>query len=156
MKKVTILLFIIAIYTIMPFRSLAEDNPPSVDILINASDSFVPLFYKGRTLPTEGSQIKAVAVSSAKIDNNWLEQENFSYVWNLDFNRIAFGLGNNFAVFNESVLNNAQTIQVTASAPSLGSQLTKSSVIAPVQPKIIFYEKDPILGINYENAIGDS
>src|SRR3989339_2090015 len=59
---------------------------PSVMVLLwQANDSYVPPFYKGKAMPTLGSQIKIVAMPEIRNGTQIVNSKNIVYVWKRDY-----------------------------------------------------------------------
>lgn len=133
-------------------------KPGDMDLLWQAVDSYVPPFYKGKILPTTEGLVKITALPSFKIGNKIVSPKNVVYQWRRNYNAIpeGSGYGKNVLSLKQSYLNNEEKIEVTATETTGGGVVKSSLVIKPYDPKIIFYEKDPLLGVLYNQGLYNS
>jgi len=124
-----------------------------VNLLMSAADSFVPPFYRGRSLPARESQIKVVAMPNVKSGTKNLKQEDFVYSWTRNLNFAQSGFNKSFFIFKQGILDNFEKISVNIDSVKDGLKASKEISIAPTAPKIVFYEKDPVRGVNYNKAL---
>jgi len=126
-------------------------NPSSIDMLWEAVDSYVPPFYEGKALsPAEGT-IKVVAVTDS---NNG---EVYGYNWRQDDSNMAdsSGYGKSSYSFKNTFLDTSNTVAVTIS-DLLNNTIGDGQItLIPATPKILFYERDPALGIKFQKSIDD-
>lgn len=131
-------------------------QPGEVDMLWQATDSFVPPFYAGKALPAPEGEIRVVAMPNVKTPSGIkLKSSDFSYSWkrNFDYDQDSSGYGKNFFTFKNSYLDGVEDVSVTISSV-LGNYNAGGAVsITPSLPKIVFYEKD--LSASYSQAITD-
>jgi len=124
----------------------------TVDLLWEAHNSYVPPFYKGRSLVSPEGLVKIVALA------NTSEILGYSYKWKLDgiHKTTSSGYGKNFYIFKNSYLDNQNEVEVTV-ADLLGRSVGSEKLnIKTVEPKIIFYKKDPSLGTQWGKALTDN
>jgi len=120
-----------------------------IDLLWQAM-TYTPSFYKGRAKPLNESLIKIVA-----IPHGLGARENLVYEWQRDYKNIpdASGSGKNSFTFTFSEIFNKETIKVKVSKPGENYFVEKQINIKAENPKILFYEEDPLLGIPFQKAI---
>ncbi len=124
-------------------------TPSNIDLLWEAHDTYVPPFYKGKALSVGEGEVKVVAFPITK------SLVGFNYQWiKDDKNKLSSsGYEKNSYVYQNIFLENENIIEVTVS-DMLGNGIgTRKIKITPSIPKIIFYQKDPILGTKWENSI---
>lgn len=130
-------------------------RPSSVDLLWQAADSYVPPFYRGRSLPSDEGRIRVVAIPQIKVKGEIKSPRAFIYSWSRDFKEIsaASGFSKNTLEFKHTSLEEAENISVEVA--SLDGGITGSGIapISPTTPKILFYEDDPLEGVRYERAL---
>lgn len=126
-------------------------KPSNVDLLWQGVDAYTPPFYRGKALPTSEGVLRVVAMTS--FPNN-----KSVYSWRRNYNAVqdASGYGKNSFTFKNSYLNKIENISVTSNNTEDGSVAQKNIALSLFTPKIIFYEKDPLLGILYNKGITDS
>lgn len=122
-------------------------TPTRVDIVLE-SDTTVPLFYKGRALPSPGSTIRAVAIPVSRHTPSEL-----TYTWKLNNNAIHKGplRGQNTAEFTLPYGGDAMvSVEV---ADTNGVAFAKKNVqIVAVEPEMHFYETNALRGLS-RNAL---
>jgi hypothetical protein len=129
-------------------------NPSEIEILWESVDGYTPPFYRGKSFPSSGGVIRAVAFPNT----NKIRQGKgaMSYTWKYGDNTVLFASGYNkdSYIFTNSELNINESISVTASSVDGQYSAIKSIVIPVLSPKIIFYKKSPSEGILYSSALG--
>lgn len=126
-------------------------KPSDVDLLWQGVDAYTPPFYRGKALPSSEGILRVVAMTSFANNKS-------VYSWRRNYNAVqdASGYGKNSFTFRNSYLNKVENISVTSTNTDDGSVAQKSIGLSLYTPKIIFYEKDPLLGILYNKGITDS
>lgn len=132
-------------------------TPTEVDLLWEAA-SYTPPFYKGKALPSSDAEITVVAIPQFVTSNgSKLKSSDLVFTWKKDGKALGSqsGRGKDSIKIKGPKIFNSTLIQVDVS--SLGSTLAGKGfeVISSVSPEIIFYKNDPILGMIYENALGN-
>lgn len=135
-----------------PVETSVLIKPNNMVLLWEATDSYVPPFYKGKALPTADSEIKIVAMPEVK----GVSPKNMVYAWKKDYtaDQEASGYSKNYYVYTNDYLENANNISVVASTTDGASSESDISV-GVVNPRIVFYKQDNNLGIAWENALAD-
>jgi hypothetical protein len=131
---------------------------PAVMILLwQATDSYVPPFYRGKALPTPDSQIKVVAMPEIKSGSQMVDPKNMTYAWKKDYtnNVDGSGYGKNFFLYVNDYLDNSNNIGVIASTIDQKYSSQASIDIGTYQPKIDFYKNDATMGTLWEQALSD-
>ncbi len=145
--------------TITPVGSMTTINkrvaitPSEIEIMWESVNGYTPPFYKGKSLPSSGSLIKAVAIpntdtiksGSGSITYNW--KNNNSAV--LD----ASGYNKNSYIFKNSMFDTKNEITVAASSVDGRYTAEKTIQIPTYSPKIVFYKKSPTEGILYNQSL---
>ncbi len=118
-------------------------SPIDVDLLWEATDSYVPPFYKGKKLPAAQGQITvtAIPITSRSLIS---DQKNSVYYWNnnYDNNASASGFGRRSYTLQNDIFNKTERIGVTVSSTNGSFTASKSIVIPTVNPKIVFYTRN--------------
>ncbi|MBP9711599.1 MAG: hypothetical protein KBD55_01015 [Candidatus Pacebacteria bacterium] len=127
-------------------------------ILWQANDSFVPPFYKGKALPSAGSEIKVVAMSEIKTGSINSDSNNLIYSWQKDYNneQESSGYGKNYMLYVNDYLDDVNMISVTANTLDMKQTLEASVQIRSYLPKISFYNKDSKFGIHWEKELAEN
>lgn len=121
------------------------------------ADTYVPAFYKGKALPTVGANIRVNALSTfIGANGKKIDRENLIYTWRQDGNLLnsqsRFGK-DSVLIKSPRLPGNATTIRLEAT--SLDQQLrgAASLVVQAVNPRLVLYENNPLLGIYYNSAV---
>jgi len=131
---------------------------PAVMILLwEATDSYVPPFYKGKALLSQESDVKVVAMPEIRTPNGMADPKNMTYAWQKDYENSAGagGFGKNFFTYTNDYLNDSDNISATATTidQNYSSQGNINVGVSPIQ--VSFYKQDPTLGTIWEKAIQD-
>lgn len=122
-----------------------------VDILWEAL-THTPSWYKGKALPSSESLIKITAVPHF---SGSVSPSKLIYNWSVDFKNKPdiSGLGKRSFVLRSSGVFNENKINVTVSNYDKNITAEKNISIAIGQPKIIFYEENPLEGTRFNQAL---
>jgi len=141
-----------------PFESKISIIPEEVD-LIWESEGYAPAFYPGKRMYAYENPLRVLAMPNFVSPNGQrVPQSGLVYKWTLNrgIQGSKSGLGKNQFVFTGSRFNNYETVGVEVSSPD-GSLLAKKEItINPTSPLVLFYEKSPLYGIQYQNGINKS
>ncbi len=132
--------------------------PTEVDLLWEAK-TYTPPFYSGKALPSSDAEITITAIPQFVTSNgNKLKSSELIFTWKRDGKVLGkdSGRGRDTIEITGPRIFNSTLIQVKVS--SLGGTLHGKGFaqIFTVQPKIIFYKNDIILGMRYEKGIKDT
>jgi hypothetical protein len=129
-------------------------TPASVNLVYEAPKSYVPLFYEGRSLPSEGGVIDVVAIPSLSSEGSPLDPSTLSYSWyvNDSLYKSASGLGKSLARIKLDFLQNKNTIKVVVRSPE-GVSAEKSITVYPHAVMPVLYTYDSLLGVDLTRAI---
>jgi len=131
-------------------------NPAGLDILWEA-DTYTPPFYRGKSLASPKSFLKIVAVPYFnKTGIGKIGDDKLIYTWKKDGKivRDASGYGKNvFYVDGPKPYGNVD-VEVLVSSFDGSIKSAKKAQVKLSDPAIIFYKDNPIVGIEYANAIG--
>lgn len=132
-------------------------KPAGVDMLWEAYDSYVPPFYKGKALVSSQGIFKVVAIPSLINQSGQVNINNLSYVWTKDGSVYSdsSGWGKNYLIFQNSYLDKGNSVSVKISDISGGANASGRITLRTVNPKVIFYENDPLLGTKWEIALNN-
>jgi len=131
---------------------------PSVMVLLwQANDSYVPPFYKGKAMPTLGSQIKIVAMPEIRNGTQIVNSKNIVYVWKRDYTNKQddSGYGKNYFKYIDDYLEDSSTIGVVATTTDQKYSSSANITVGTVEPKILFYKKDTTMGTLWEKALSN-
>jgi len=129
--------------------------PSEIDLVWEA-DSYTPFFYKGKGLPSYGSEVRIIALpnifNSAGVRIN---NDNIIYSWSLNgkYDHEHSGGGNNVYITRGQLIPRDQVISVTAKAfdgQIIGSNLV---TIKYGEPEIFIYKISPLTGVRSNSPI---
>lgn len=140
------------------FVKRVVSKPGAIDALWQAIDSYTPPFYKGKALPSSEGIIKVSVIPSFRVGIKNVSPKNVIYEWKKNFELIPekSGYGKNTLSFKQSYLNSEEKISVTATEVTENGTAKANLSFKPYNPKIVFYEKDPLLGITFNKGISES
>lgn len=133
-------------------------TPATVD-LIWQSDGFVPPFYKGKSLFAHENNITIVAMPHITGSNGAeINRNNLVYKWKKNGSVVesAGGFGKNTLTVPGSVISRTLEITVEASSLDGSSGAIETIKLTPINPEILFYEKNPTLGIQFQKTLFDN
>jgi hypothetical protein len=127
-------------------------TPTYIDMLWQATDSYVPPFYRGKALPAKEGSVKIVALPAGL---GGIQTSNTTYTWKLngETQQGQSGYKKNSFNFDLTTSELDDTVEVTSNTTS-GNNLANGKIkISGINPFIIFYKKSPSDGILYNNAL---
>ncbi len=130
-------------------------RPSSID-LIWYTDGYTPPFYKGKSYFSHQNIITFVAIPYLSSSNGTtLSPNTLSYKWTIngDVMENNSGYGKNTFKMRGNVLSRNIEVKVEASSPQSLGTAESSTVIAPIEPIVLLYKKDPAYGINFDEAL---
>lgn len=145
--------------SVTPVNSMSTINkrivisPSEIEIMWESVSGYTPPFYRGKSLPTKGSTIKAVAIPNT--DTIKSGSGSLSYTWKSDDKTVqeASGYNKNYYIFKNGLLDTTNEITVVASSVA-GNYGAESTAEIPIyEPKLIFYKRSPTEGILYNGAL---
>lgn len=129
---------------------------PSVVDLVYESLSYTPPFYKGRALnPNQGVVLVTAIPELMNTAGTKISAQNLIYSWKKDgkVQQSASGLGKNTFVFSGSIPVRDALIEVSVSSLDGNISASNQVGITNSNPKIIFYENNPVFGIMFNKAV---
>ncbi len=133
-------------------------KPSEVD-LIWQSYGYVPPFYKGKTLFSHQDMIQFIAIPHI-IGTNGVEipAGNLIYKWTRNGTILGdfSGYGKNTYTMISSVISRPLLIDVEVTSPTTDDMAQASTVATPIEPSVVFYEKNPLYGIQFQKALTGS
>ena len=138
-------------------EKIIQINPSVTILLWQAIESHTPPFYRGKAMPTLGSEIKVVAMPEIQAGNTMVDPKNMTYAWRRDYSNepAGSGYGKNFFIYSDDWLEDGGTVEVAATTANGQSSSSASISIGTVEPQISFYKKDEVMGILWEQALQD-
>jgi len=131
--------------------------PASVDILVE-SDSYTPPFYRGRALPSAGTNLRLEAIPHFSREGSPVDGSELLYTWRRNGSVIAAvsGKGSSRVTIPAPHLFSSDRISVEVRAPD-DAQIGEASVRIPsVEPHLALYENHPLFGFRHSLALGAS
>lgn len=124
-------------------------RPSVMTLLWQATDSYVPPFYKGKAMPILESEIKIVAMP--EVTNS----KNMTYSWKLDYtnDQTASGYGKNFYLYSNDYLEATNNVGVVASTIDQKYSSEANIDVGTSESKILFYKNDPTFGTVFEKEL---
>lgn len=133
-------------------------KPAEID-LIWQSKSLVPPFYKGKAMFSHQNEITFVAIPHM-IGSNGREigVKNLVYRWKKNGSVVeeASGFGKNTYTFISPLISRPLNIEVEAYSPNDEGLALGYAYIAPTDPLVMIYKKDPTYGISFQKALLNS
>lgn len=130
--------------------------PAQVDLLYD-STSFVPPFYRGRSLPSAGTNIRLQAIVHFKRQNgSAVAPSDITYTWRNNGVVVGSvsGRGRSAAIIPAATLYGTNTIEVTAVSSDQKFIGTARVQIPSLEPILMVYQDHPLFGIMYYQALG--
>ena len=129
-------------------------NPSTVD-LIWQSDGFVPPFYKGKSLFSHQDRVTVIALPHITSGGGELSAKNLVYKWKNNDNvmEASSGYGKNSYTFDASLISRPVDIEVDITSPDTGDTAVTDITLSPIDPSIVFYQKNPLYGIEFQKAL---
>lgn len=128
-------------------------SPSSVD-LIWQSNSYVPPFYKGKTMFAHQDSVTVIAIPHMTSNK---EFDPTSYIYKWTQNGVALqslsGYGKNTITIQGSIISRPIKIKVEVSSPYSYSTAYGYTTITPIDPFVLLYNKSPLYGIQFQRSI---
>ncbi len=130
-------------------------KPGAVDLLWQAVDSYTPPFYKGKALPSSEGLVKIVALPNFNTNGKITSSKNTLYAWKRNYTALPglSGYGKQSITIKMNYLSNQENISLESTDPNDGSNAKANIALRTFNPKIIFYERDSVLGTKYNAAL---
>lgn len=128
---------------------------PELITLLWQGMTYTHPFYKGKALAAADQNVKIVAMPSFVASGTPIAASNLIYVWKSGETTYLdqSGYGKNSVIVPMAHRLDATTVTVDISNISNTVHAEKTITIMPSDPKIAFYQNDPLLGILYNNAL---
>lgn len=130
-------------------------SPSSVSLIYESPQSYVPLLYEGRSLPSNGATVKVTALPTLRGPNGLIPPSSLSFAWyvNNTFVGSVSGVGKQSATITLDSLLNKTTVKVLVTSQT-GEKGEKTITIYPVAVMPLLYVYDQVLGPKYNSLIG--
>lgn len=127
-------------------------QPSQVDILWEAHESYTPPFYKGKALPIKESKIRIVALPVNRDGSISPTTQVYNWKKNFTVDQANSGYGKYSFILKNSYVETTDSVSVTTSSQS-GSGSAGTLTLRYVEPKILIYENNPVLGLRLNRLL---
>ncbi len=126
----------------------------SVGLLWEA-ETYTPVFYAGRALPTSEAMVRVVAMPRFSNRASFLAPESLIYTWQKDYQNLpsVSGLGKNTITYRADKRWGKNTIRVEVTNADKSRRAATTLDLPVTEPLVLFYEADPLLGTRSERAL---
>lgn len=129
-------------------------NPVGVTVLWEA-DTYTPPFYKGKAMMVPQANVRVIAIPDILGSSNALGAGEMVYTWTkdtyVDANKSGYGK-NVYSFAGPKPLTNTK-ISLNVSSLDDSAQSEMQIYLPQTRPFILFYEKDPLLGVLYNKPL---
>lgn len=129
---------------------------PSEVTLLWEGDTYTPPFYKGRSLYSSGSLVRAEAVPHFTTpDGGRYSSSELIYTWSKNGTVLGSisGKGASSIITDGPPFFGDYILAVEVSTPE-GTQIARSAaLVETTEPVLTLYEKDPLIGLTYHSSI---
>lgn len=126
-------------------------TPIEIDLLWEAN-TYVPPFYKGKALPTYKSIVKVSAIP--RFNSLKSNPKDYYYKWTVNRSQGAGeGLGKSSIPVGMGWPNSNVPIRVEVNTQDGAAKGSTMEYIPTVDPKVLFYEQAPLLGIRFDHIL---
>lgn len=140
------------------YRQTLSLTPQDVTLVAEPLSSAPPL-YPGKPLVPLGGSVRVVAVADLRTGAGvQLDPNSLSYAWVIDGTDEvgASGIGKRVLIVNSPLQYRAGTVEVTVTSPDGLRSGVASLDLAAADPTVRIYERDPLMGIRFDKALGDT
>ncbi|HQT82805.1 MAG TPA: hypothetical protein PLW99_01505 [Candidatus Paceibacterota bacterium] len=133
-------------------------QPEDVALVAEPIASVPPLYPGKPSVPLEGS-VRVVAVANLRdAKGAALNPSALSYSWTVDTTQIAnsSGIGRNAIMVASPMQYRARTVSVVVTSQDGTLVGGDSLTLSPVNPAVLIYANDPLLGILFDHALSNS
>lgn len=129
-------------------------SPVSVDLMWQ-SKSYVPPFYKGKAMFSHQNSLTIIAIPHIVSNGQEISAKKLIYIWKKDgsVSEQDSGYGKNTFTFDGSLISRPVMVEVSVSSAQTGDTGYAHTTLTPIEPKLIFYKKDPLYGIEFQKAL---
>lgn len=140
--------------------TVAKAQVTSTDVVLVAEPlASAPPLYAGKPLVPLGGSVRVVAMADLRsAPGARLDPSTLAYAWSVDGIAIdsASGLGKRSIIVDSPLQYRSSTIEVTVTSPN-GALVAASSLdLVASDPTLRIYERDPLLGILFDHALGST
>jgi len=129
---------------------------PAETTLLWEAETYTPFFYRGRSLYSSGSTIRAEAFSNfVDLDGNQINSNELIYTWSKNGTVLGSlsGIGASTLITEGPKFFGTYILAVEVATKN-GTQVARSAALVETQdPQIVLYENDPLIGVKFHSAI---
>jgi hypothetical protein len=128
--------------------------PSNVDLIYEA-ETYVPPFYKGKSLYTNASLLRFIALPNFVVNGVKINDKNLVYKWyvNGSADQDNSGYGKNVFYYQGTLIERPVNIEVEVMSEDTTLTGKEDITVYPDLPEILIYEDNPILGIIFEKVV---
>lgn len=132
-------------------------KPSSVDLIWESSGS-VPAFYKGKIMYSHQNVITFIALPHISERRGEINAKNLIYTWKKNGSVLGSdsGYGKNVFTMTGPLISRALDIEVEVTTTDGSAGGYARTFVNPGEPSILFYEKNPLYGIEFQKALSGS
>ena len=133
-------------------------EPATVALVVEPVSSTHP-FYRGGSLVTSEGPVHIVAIPDFRTSiGKAIDPSTLTYDWSLGDQALdsASGIGQSVLEATAPQKYRDATLSVTVTSPDNTMVAKADTTISPVDPLVLIYRDDPLLGPLYDNALTDS
>lgn len=129
-------------------------TPSSVSLLYEAPTSYVPLLYKGRSLPADGASFRVTALPQISDRGVLVPASSLAYSWYINDTYLdeASGYGKQSANLKIDYINPETEVRVLVRSP-YGNRAENTIAITPHEVMPLIYLYDDILGTRFSKLL---
>jgi hypothetical protein len=128
--------------------------PATIDLLVD-STSYTPPFFKGRPLASAGTAMRVQAIPHLGGGTTPVSIGNITFTWRQGGTVVASGRGVATVVLSGPPLFGSDTLSVDAQSVDGLYGASASITIPGLDPKTVLYIDNPLVGVEYYNALQD-
>lgn len=127
-------------------------TPAEVDLLWEA-DTTVPPFYRGKALPTARGTVRVAAFP--RFGKKESDPSEYFYEWYYDYTKkVGEGLARSSALIPTAKEGVRTNVTVKVRTQDRSAAATGMLMFPTVAPKVVMYERDPLMGVTLDRPIG--
>jgi hypothetical protein len=128
-------------------------TPANINLIWEA-DTTVPPLYRGKAFYSAGSKITLIALAQVTANGKIISPNSLSYQWSVGGEPVASASGIGRTVFSYYGNQLNQSERISLAVKYGGSTVGTAALVLPaVNPSVMFYVKDPLRGILFDQAL---
>lgn len=128
--------------------------PAEVDIIWEAR-TYTPPYYKGKSLFTSEADVRLIAMPNFIRSGSLVDPSTLDYKWSINGSVIESlsGYGKRVVELKGNLIQREVVIKVEVTANNSNLKAVGTTKLDDVQPEVILYENNPLLGVVFEKAV---